>query len=59
MAHVLESLDMWANWRDLPDNKVVIAVVDQRGNTAIRVVLGELWGLLLALLEVKEHGLVS
>ena len=44
--------------RCVPDNEVVVVVVDQRGDAAVRIVLGKLGGLLLFLGEVQVDGLV-
>ena len=42
-----------------PDREVVVLVVDERRDAAVGVVLGVLWRLVLALLEVEVDRLVS
>ena len=42
-----------------PQHEVVVRVINNRGEAAVRVVLGELRRLLLAGLEVEEDGLVG
>ncbi len=42
----------------LPDHEVAVVVVDERGDAPVGAVLGELGGLLLALLEDEVDGLV-
>ena len=44
--------EFWTQIR-LPDNEVVVAVVDDSRDAAIGVVLGELGSFVLAFLEVK------
>ena len=41
-------------WDDVPDNEVVVVMVNQGGNAAVGVVLGVLGGLLFDFLEVEE-----
>lgn len=44
--------------KHVPNDEIIVVMVDKRRNAAVRVVLCVLWRLLLALLEVEVDGLV-
>ena len=45
--------------RSLPDNEVVVVMINEGWDTAVGVILGELGGLVFALLELEVHRLVG
>ena len=45
--------------RSLPDNEVVVVMINEGWDTAVGVILGELGGLVFALVKLQEYCLVG
>ena len=53
------AVERWDECReDLPNNKVVVMVIDESGDAAVGVDLQEIWSLMFALGEVEVDSLV-